>query len=188
MHEFAHVPSDDDSAEQLWGLLPSVAVLAEMDLEDGDVEERVRVLNQGGLAVGWCEFDDDRLPFAPEHCAFMQLGVSETEDGDLRCHALAVELLDLPIYMTFGVRRGDAFLDQLLQSLREDESYLLINDEDLHLPRFTAPPSTFVTQRSIPDPRPRGPIYLARRIGVAAIDLDGWEDARDRSKSIVLLG
>lgn len=188
IHEFAHVPSDSDSGERISGLLPSVTVLADMDLENDDVEDRVRILGRGRLAVGWCEFDDDRLPFTPEHCTFMQLGVSETQDARLCCHALAVELLALPIHMTFGVRKGDAFLDKLWQSLRKDDSYLVINDEDLHLQRFTTLPSTFVSQDEIPDPPSRRPIYLARRIGIAAIDLPDWEDARDDTKSVVLLG
>jgi hypothetical protein len=188
MHEFAHVPSDDDSGERISGLLPSVTVLADMNLENDNVEDRVRVLNHRRLAVGWCEFDDDALLFTPEHCTFMQLGVSETQDARICCHALAVELLAIPIHMTFGVRKGDAFLDKLLHSLQKDDSYLEINDEDLHLRRFTTLPSTFESQGEIPDPPSRRPIYLARRIGVAAIDLADWEDARDDTKSIVLLG
>lgn len=188
IYDFAHVPSDDNSGERIKGLLPSVTVLADMNLENDNVEDRVRVLNREHITVGWCEFDDDRLPLTPEHCTFMQLGVSETQNARPRCHALAVELLAIPIHTTFGVRKGDAFLDKLLQSLREDDSYLEINDENLHLPRFTTLASTFVSQGNIPDPSPRQPIYLARRIGIAAIDLLDWENARDETKSIVLLG
>jgi hypothetical protein len=188
IHDFSHVPSDDDSGERIYGLLPSVAVLADMDLANDDVDGRVRVLNRRGLVVGWCEFDDDRLPFIPECCTFIQLGVSETQNARLRCHALAVELLIIPITMTLGVRKGEAFLDNLLHSLRQDESYLEINDEDLHLQRFATLPSSFVSQGQVPEPPSRRPIYLARRIGIASIDLPDWEVARDETKSIVLLG
>jgi hypothetical protein len=158
IHDFAHVPSHDDSGERISGLLPSVTVLADMDLANDQVDGRVRVLNRRRLVVGWCEFDDNRLLFTPEHCTFIQLGVSETQDTRLRCHALAVKLLAIPITMTFGVRKGEAFLDKLLHKLDQKDSYLEINNRDLHLQRFTTLPSSFVSQCQVRKPESRRPI------------------------------
>jgi hypothetical protein len=188
IHDFAHVPSDDDSGQRISGLLPSVAVLGDMDLANDGVDGRVRVLNRRRPVVGWCEFDDNRLPSTPEHCTFLQLGVSETQNARLRCHALAVEWLAIPITMTFGARKGESFLEKLLHNLQQEDSYLEINDEDLHLPRFATIPSSFLSQVKVPEPSSRRPICLARRIGIASIDLLDWEAARDTTKSIVLLG
>jgi len=188
INDFAHVPSDDDSGERISGLLPGITVFADMDLADDDVEGRVRVINEEDFVVGWCEFDDNRLPSTPSHCTFMQLGVSETQNAQLRCHALAVELLAIPITKMFGTRKGRAFVEKLLHNLGEDDFYLDINNEDLHVRRFATLPSRFVSQDQIPQPLSDRPIYLARRIGIASIDLPDWEAARDETKSVVLLG